>query len=109
MQPTEEQIKELWKWCGFEFRKDWSEHQPYKDPDGVILQHDTPIDLNNLFKWGIDPNEYITEVSFVKGECQIATRGLNNKGVQYFTGKDEDRALALFWAIDKVREAENED
>ena len=116
MKPTEEQEQTFWEWCGF---------RRYEDNDGhwkgCFYWHNPPntaewgatwlpdIDLNNLFKWVIDPNEYITEVSFVKGECQIATRGLNNKGVQYFIGKDEDRALALFWAIDKVKEIVNED
>ena len=112
-QPTDEQIKEFWEWCGFKqierdrvkfslgsgdiYRLVWIHPTGLYEEDNL-----PPIDLNNLFKYAVQPNEYITEVSFVKGECQIATRGLNNKGVQYFVGRDEDPALALFWAIWEV-------
>ena len=96
-EPTEEQIKEFWEWCG-QKRENRSEYG--RLPDWGY----PPIDLNNLFKWavpklyecslslsGMQPNElyWCAEVSL--RENDLTTEEYN-----------KDPALALFWAIYKV-------
>jgi hypothetical protein len=52
-QPTDEQIKEFWEWCGFEYagRGGYYENiSCYKYPDGKYCEL-PPIDLNNLFSY----------------------------------------------------------
>ncbi|KKM71234.1 hypothetical protein LCGC14_1432640 [marine sediment metagenome] len=43
----------LCEWAGFEYNTDWSDYNPYKDPDGHIIQQWVPFrnSLDNQAKW----------------------------------------------------------
>ena len=110
-EPTEEQIKELWEWCGFKFFK------PYEngaidvlDPTGSLYLSPTPlaiplVDLNNLFKWAV-PN--LQEQGLITSLVAVEHSGFDCHIIRLFadepfiTIRDKDPALALFWAIYKV-------
>jgi len=95
--------KKLAEWAGFEFNADWSQDNPYKDPNGVILQDWEPFteSLDACFKWlvpklrgemekehpnGIDGRHYVFMVL-----CTWLSRVLDG----------DDPALALCLAIEK--------
>src|SRR3972149_8256793 len=54
-QPTPEQIKEFWEWCGLHYNKPTGGFFWDNDDNLVIDLHkgETGIDLNNLFKYAI--------------------------------------------------------
>jgi len=106
MKPTEEQMK-FWEWCGFE--KQLLEDLPksyrhegnlgWKYPTDSIGVADTrkqlpDIDLNNLFKYAVP--KLRRELS----QLELATLMLG--WLKAMFEDDEDPALALFWAINKV-------
>jgi len=101
-EPTEEQIKELWEWCGFTY----SYLPPhFVTPNGESLDSEPDIDLNNLFKWAVSKliERGIHSIEFLYDE----------DGVRCFLAplsnwtRDQDPALALFWAIYKVIKNDN--
>jgi len=112
-EPTEEQKKRLWEWCGFARYERQDPH--WKDMRWVLVYPDKswsfdeenwlPIDLNNLFKWAVPKLDY-AEISYDSAEgipqTYFATVVLEGKG--YTAGDTTDPALALFWAIYKVME-----
>lgn len=61
--------------------------------------------LSNLFKYAVPKvDDYIMHTE--NGECLAtvyAYKGNGKYGQKRFEGKDKDPALALFWALDKVR------
>jgi len=97
-EPTQEEIKEFWKWCGFKIED--KAHQEggmpiymgthSKENVWVILV----VDLNNLFKWAETP------IIFKVGSA--GWLHILNKWVQQVAMEGADPALALFWAIYKV-------
>ena len=109
-EPTKEQIREFWEWCGFEFDERWSEFNPYKDHNGVIQHSRTPIDLNNLFKYAVPKVIEKLDKQSVRFECFY--RFIENEWVWVYWitddldhithAIDEDPALALYWALDKA-------
>jgi len=103
--PTEEQIKELWEWCGFGIDGVGIWHCP----DGITELGGMPkVTLDNLFKWAVPK---VFRVGYNNLECRLDSRRdgdgymwiltspyrLNVRS-EYLT----DPALALFWAIYKV-------
>ena len=108
-QPTEQQIKEFWEWCGLKQicspHDDMYRRGIWADP---IEQRrfDTPdIDLNNLFKYAV-PKLYAVEVGtwFPPDSSKLDWRAWVEDspmsiGVQSY---GETPALALFWAIWEV-------
>ena len=60
-EPTQEQIKKLWEWCGF--REECVERAARVDcgqtlrvvfcPDDSVIEDYLPLDLTNLFKWAV--------------------------------------------------------
>jgi len=120
-EPTQEQIKEFWEWCGlhkhiFENvdytaelpywrcglcgKRFWTE--AYNGKDDLPNPLDMDIDLNNLFQYAVP--KLGNEFDFVQLQpkpdgwlCII--RGL---GFQYRAFYYDDPALALFWAIWEV-------
>ena len=107
-EPTAEQIKEFWGWCGFRFKLSASENPHYwLDPLGKALPVLPPIDLNNLFKWAVPKlNESGLKLRMLGQKrdrktffCAI---GSNNLPRMYKENKDP--ALVLFWAIWEVIE-----
>jgi len=129
-EPTEEQIKELWEWCGCvqaqgKLRRDFHYESgqkvgDWRFPDGSMARHGLlpPIDLKSLFKWAVpklrDKNiawELRNCVLKIRGEYQdfaMAKLMWNKKAFWKFTNLklsikvDRDPAQALFWAIYKV-------
>jgi len=100
--------RRFWEAVGFEdtFEGDTGAYY-WKAPNGDAGADLPDINsLDDLFRWAVETNEYITEVSFVKGECQIVTRGLNGKGVEFFVGKAKTPAQALYEALYLALEVE---
>jgi len=113
-QPTQEQIKELWEWCGLKQNGfgNWGiwngfclDLLPDNSNWGDNIKHPT-IDLNNLFKYAVPklltvriygnvPFHYQVQVSLPPTE-EVHVPELI-QGDWY-----KDPALALFWAIWEV-------
>ena len=116
MKPNEEQIKELWEWCGFRRLPEGKagyhfEHcekimnwmQPdYKD-SYKSMPYLPEIDLNNLFKWAV-PKLY-SELS--KAGKYYRMKWLY-EAIEEAVIDNKDPALALFWAIWEVIQNETE-
>ena len=108
MEPTDEQIKKFWKWCGGE----WSGYY-IRMPDWAGYFSAPKIDLNNLFKyavlklfsWSIGKNWGLQEDFTIKENGIKASVDLHyvdpDKYDQIKSSEAvaEDPALALFWAI----------
>ena len=112
-EPTREQIKEFWEWCGWKFKlgkqeefgsSELSVWIPPNGYDGVIYLCPPDIDLNNLFKYAVPKLLRLRDVGFIKWD------GFRdkNKYTIFSNGKrfadTDDPALALFWALWQVRE-----
>ena len=128
-QPTQEQIKEFWEWCGFRWEgEDEVGKGFWLSPDGYAYcypnNHLTStellpfIDLNNLFKYAVprlqDRGHQVELLAFehkgfratVYKEC-FSRRGSDGYDpcLEPITQQDsEDPALALFWAIWEVKD-----
>lgn len=92
-QPTQEQIKEFWEWCGL--TAVWNEHDYLKADKPTIIA--PGIDLNNLFKYAVPklPAGSLLWYGGNKGYgCCI-----NYPHIEF---DNADPALALFWAIWEV-------
>ena len=95
IEPTQEQINELWEWCGFRTDKDplW-----WVNDEVAIPKHLFNVDLNNLFKYAVPKFE----------QCCIESMGGGHYGARVSLGdtlgqgEGKDPALALFWAIYEV-------
>ena len=100
MNPTQEQIKELWEWCG------WSSNGAYwfsPFPNEHSAKNLPSIDLNNLFKYAVPkldyPNMLLYYVVNVKEWYCVLRMASHPWEIGEFS---ETPALALFWAIYKV-------
>ena len=123
MQPTDEQIKEFWEWCGFsrrlpEGRAGYHWEQCVKvmnwmSPDYKEIYKSMsflpPIDLNNLFKWAVPKViasghwlGMITIQMSIGTQYTFAIYVEKYKDKAEHEGRDKDPALALFWAIWEV-------
>jgi len=117
MEPTEEQIKRFWEWCGFrhitakycKLCKRWEGEYWLKERIGrrIYRPELLVLDLNNLFKYAVPKIESLDIVGLYPSNennklwsCILTRFGLDKDTVAY--GKDP--ALALFWAINKVIE-----
>ena len=118
-EPTREQIKKLWEWCGFKevFSKELWRFERYKEtnhwwsaPNGRRFDELPPVDLNNLFKYAVPkllPKHdfsiyWVLDVDAQQGAWAISMscRGYGKNGIIRL--RDKDPALALFWAIWEV-------
>ena len=126
-EPTEEEVKRLWEWCGLKEMECHTELMIGGNDSGVAWFYPEatnsyiflsfnvpPIDLNNLFKWAVPK---VNSLGWGVGlmPCGPITNPLWYgdtfniwKEVHYRESnpKMDDPALALFWALDKVREGE---
>ena len=115
--PTKEQQKILWEWCGFKLVNGivWIDESDNR------IHKESPIDLNNLFKYAVPKVVYIRggghpcTVSILIGSgtelvgeyrAEISNSTLY-KTPEYTTPRysiafDKDPTLALFWAIWEV-------
>ena len=88
MKPTDEQIKEVWGWCGAPYRTEMDSWDRFGYPK---------LDLNSLFKYAVpkleDPDISFFQFNDKTWEASIEWKSIN------LSGRDLDPALALFWAI----------
>jgi len=104
-EPTQEQIKEFWEWCGFKRlpAKLWNSPEVplYKNESGEVRAIFPPIDLNNLFKYAL-PITYIKLFTLGMG-VRESYRKIFEMWLDYFFDgySMED---ALFWACWQVKE-----
>ena len=124
MEPTAECVKKFWEWCGFKQQEKKSKFLPqvYYSPDGARC-YLPPIDLNNLFKYAmpkvveLNLRLELALTTYSDGGDYKIGRGFGTKftyacsiysadyqGIISQSVEDKDPALALFWALDKLRE-----
>lgn len=127
-EPTQEQIKEFWEWCGFKYipfkhlgtRKDKSvlypkgvtvistqqEHWEY--PDGSKQTVAPDIDLNNLFRYAVPSSKFpcftLSYGYYLSGYI-FRARVCNAQNIWRGAEHKTDPALALFWALWEAKEA----
>ena len=104
--PSQEQIKEFWEWCGF--REVYSQTTPsywlwWLSPEGSRMQKLPPIDPNNLFKYAV-PKLTNCIVCFDTAEQRVSLYTVHKGYTDNQRVYDKDPALALFWAIYKIIE-----
>lgn len=87
MQPTEEQIATLWRWCGFSVDGVGIYHCPDRISE---IRHSPSITLNNLFKWAVPKLSSSQRLKILLAWVYEVLDGT------------VDPALALFWAIWKA-------
>ena len=116
MQPTKEQIKEFWEWCGFRRHEDkdgyWKGCFYWHNPPNTAVWGATwlpDIDPNNLFKYAV-PKLFKMGLWYKLFSDDgyhfcIIYKDFTNDDVAASVVGTEDPALALFWAIYKVMEA----
>lgn len=92
-QPTEEQIKEFWEWCGFTILLEGMCLYPRDKGVSGRVKPLPPIDLNSLFLYAIPK---------IKSEFPNWKSVLHD-WVEGLSGNYYD-ALVLFWAVWKVKE-----
>lgn len=98
-EPTQEQIKEFWEWCGLTHRKMKGGFNYWYNATGLLESIFTPpIDLNNLFKYAM-PKLYNWDLT-KSGLTITASVSLALGDTHYQVNPDP--TLALFWAIYKV-------
>lgn len=131
-EPTQEQIKKFWEWCGFKHTVPFPELAKQEDiprPErftkeqwyipGIYCGSEPPIDLNSLFKYAVPKLAFITgnpySVSLIApwgdtyGEYgaeikQPTVAGQKRLALEF----SKEPALALFWAIWRITEATDE-
>lgn len=111
--PTEEQIGEFWKWCGFK-----TEYKQFAYQLGTVIRPDGKrrddlplIELNNLFSYAVPKlRETYNDLRVVFTYTTVNNCTLSYWGKRYSRKKnfewltlgghtDGDSAFALFWAI----------
>jgi putative transposon-encoded protein len=111
--PSQEQIKEFWKWCGFKhhtFPEHWKlgnieiEGARWITPDGNAAIIDTPnIDLNNLFKYAIPLILKQLGKQFIPPFMKLCQLWYDKLVTLYGdSDKIEHANIALFWVIWEV-------
>jgi len=106
-EPTQEQLKEFWEWCGFGlscYGMGVAWHIYNKDLYSVVEDDQEPyealppIDLNNLFKYTVPKLEECHLITFKQGKY-FAIAKLKGRVTD---ATNDDPALALFWAIYEI-------
>ena len=103
-QPTQAQIKVLWKWCGLKEGTCGWLYDPDNRPDLPIFPS---IDLNNLFKYAVPK---AIDIIMAEQECSsnVAYAILFKKWEQELELDIPNHEGTLFWVLDKVREVSND-
>ncbi len=95
-EPTQEQVKEFWEWCGFRV----TPHYKWcVDPSNNYCGKYPPIDLNNLFLWAV-PIAVERIAKEYKMDLVEAKHLLFHEWFNMIRQGLED-AIALFWVLDK--------
>ncbi len=128
MKPTDAQVKVFWEGYGFTLEElhPLPSKEPYfvlHEPDGeqwdywIGEEWDTeipvrelypPIDLNSLFKYAVPKLENYKRgfvISWAGRTTWVVKLHSYDAVGDTIKSVDNDPALALFWALDKVREA----
>ncbi len=104
-EPTEEQIREFWEWCGF-VHGSWQGWFEPKENGGRYIGDDLPpVDLNNLFKYAVPiaiKKLQATPNYGVYFSRETAIRELFSRWIRNPYKVLENRALVLFWTIREV-------
>jgi len=122
MKPTQEQIKEFWKWCGLHEALASDGEYHWFDGDEIVSptddNHVPVVNLDNLFEWAVpklqDNGHCVTLQSYecsgylaFVSETVFSQRGSDGYDPFYKRVSEyeaEDPALALFWALWQVME-----
>ena len=111
--PTQEQEKELWEWCGLTTKYN-DEIQYWYESDGKLIgqgfwEWSPPLDLNNLYRYAVPK---ALDILGYHGEnfkgLQLSKSSAFRRLVKLWMAQPypEDKpALALFWAIYEIMEA----
>ncbi len=94
MKPTKEQEQKFWKWCGIKYMKHQGQEGWVRPDIDFAFSSPPDIDLNNLFKYALDPlyrreNGYKLEIILQTWIRKILTDEESYK----------KSALTLFWII----------
>jgi hypothetical protein len=103
-QPTQEQKKEFWEWCGLRWTSRWTHQYPqgyWTYLDNYVHIEPPTLDLNNLFKYAVPKLHYLSLEFGNTSQAYLAQTALTITD-KLKAKKDVDPALALFWAIWKV-------
>ena len=110
-EPTQEQAKEFWEWCGFVGvrHNDMPYTTKYLVHNGQKFHKCPPIDLSNLFKYAVPRVPKFSSVELYQElglweavvwvNCKKTHQDTSVTYKELFKGKDEDPAIALFWAL----------
>lgn len=99
-EPTEAQRKEFWEWCGLS-QNHWT--KAWFIDANTKANPQPNIDLNNLFKYAVPGLGFdIKFIEWVDGCFEVEL--LEGEHTRVAVAKDEDPALALFWALWEVME-----
>ena len=102
--PTDEQVKELWEWCGFRIEQEESAVTWY-DSTGEIIFGYPSIDLNNLSEYAVPTllagDKYSIKIYTHKANNEVTVLAHYAEDKGSYAG-NPDLALALFWAIWEV-------
>lgn len=104
-EPTQEQIKEFWEWCGLAqnpWTKEWFTGRSIPGYIGTRLSPQPILDLNSLFKYAVPKLKVVTLTNGYKGWTATVNQGEMIKGKVKATGESNSPNLALFWAIWEV-------
>ena len=112
-QPTQEQIKRFWEWCGFKIKRTYHDFYELESPlkeqywfglPPCPIKNYPPIDLNNLFLYAVPK---VIDIIMAEQECSsdVAYAILFKKWLQELELDIPNHDGTLFWALDKVREA----
>jgi len=101
--PTKEQVREFWQWIGWEFSKDGRYYRLNPKASGWgVVKYLPPLDLNNLFKYGLPKVREILGANELSNKLQ----GWINDVIQCGL----DPSSSLFWIIYKILgESEGDD
>ena len=111
-EPTQKQIREFWEWCGFRqetYSSYWGDNVTvwkYKDKIFGYGYQEFPnvaIDLNSLFEYAV-PIAVKRIAKEYKMDLVEAKHLLFHEWFNMIRQGLED-AIALFWALDKVRQS----
>lgn len=98
-QLTDEQIKELWEWCGLVYDK---KSEGYTDSNGRYLQFAPKLDLNNLFKYAVPKaldkleTRFDTLTNTVRGLELLFSKWIHNLTKGYSV---EDALFRALWQV----------
>jgi len=103
-EPTKEQVKRFWEWCGLRRGKRGINRGYYTRPGGshyIIPAWELHIDLNNLFEYAVPKllGDYYIDIKDYKLGWMVS---IGDKLGNRHACDNKDLALALFWAIWEV-------